>query len=1459
MLLSRPADVDPTSRRLLRVVLAANLAFAAGLLAHLAWSFQAHWRSPQGQLRSETVFLADAMEQRWAALQSACDMAIRGLPRRADGQLDLDAARGWLPLIGQQLPWARLELRSDLGSLPEPASSGVTLLPTLVTGPVPETWETPVLCPVPQAANAAVVFQVPLHAILRQLARAGDDGTGVPPIIGVIRADGHVLARVPAPPNAAVLYARPAQGILARTLVAQPQTQGGVIRGWVESANAEFVIAWRRVADGSIAVFVSRPVRQVLLTWLPDLATKLAIWLLLIGVQVMAWRQFQQIQNRQRALLRLRTALAQLSQQSAQASDADRLFQQACALAVQDAGFAAAAVLRLEAESGRAQVLAADGPLPGAGVQVTVADWVRSGGGPGALAFAAPGALPLVVPAAPAAASAAALHWAAVDIDGTEEPGLVLLLGQSAPYTPEAHDELPRFGRELHRGLQRLRLLADERSAHERLERSHELLRVILAEIDTLIGARSEAEVLQSACTRLLETGLFVAAWVAQPEASGALRFITAAGDAASTEAALEPLRLGTTAALAQAWETQKLVRAATTDTVLLEPWLPYGVPGWQMEALVLPLRRAGAPWALMGLVALNGEDVDTAMLPMLERVAELIARALDELDLKHALESERTRQAHLARHDALTGLPNRLALEQELPLALARARRHETLAVVGLMDLDDFKPVNDQWGHAAGDVLLQQLAQRLRAAVRETDFVARLGGDEFVVVFEDVQRDEDIEPLLTRLHGVVEAPFVLDGSITVSVGMSLGFTVYPDDEVEAHELMRHADTALYASKAHKADRTRWWVRWHSGTEAERDGEAQADADVGNAYGPAAQRVLAPLGDEFERWAPELADVLIAHAQSIAALAPLFDGLGPTSRAQHRALLATHIGLVLRPDLLEAEHRQAAERFGAGHTLASVPIRAHLGQIFALEEAIAERVSGCPLRGSERRRIVDIIHRRLAVELEAQSDGAHELQSRYLATLDILEDRLAASLHWADAVRATLATLMELPGMRAGVLYKPDATGAFVPEFTAGTFDDYVRAWQALGRAGVSLQPDSPFGRSPHPRCWHSEHIETNASYDTDPRMAVWRDAAHSVGIYSSAAVPVKDNHGHMLAVLGVYGALPAMFESPWMQRFLRSVALVLERAAARRASTGPQVLSADERRRLRARLVDGGLEMHAQPILDFQSGTVRGVEMLARLRTEQGELLAPGQFLPWFGTSELTRLFTLGLEQTLHWLQLWRRETGADLYASLNLPLEVLLQPDCARWVQAALERSGIEPHRLHLELLETSDFDDEARRDAAVESLAALGVHLVLDDLGSGYSSLLRLRSLPFDIVKIDQGLIHEAQADPVRMVRFIGALVELAHALGKSAVVEGLETADLIAMSAALGADAGQGYAIARPMPASKLAAWIEQWGATVFHTSTADATNPIVAHSRAWSRQRHARAEGTDVASLFMEAN
>lgn len=155
---------------------------------------------------------------------------------------------------------------------------------------------------------------------------------------------------------------------------------------------------------------------------------------------------------------------------------------------------------------------------------------------------------------------------------------------------------------------------------------------------------------------------------------------------------------------------------------------------------------------------------------------------------------------AHMAHHDTLTDLPNRALFSDRLQTAVALARRSGLMAV-HYLDVDNFKPINDELGHQAGDELLIGVANRLRGIVRDNDTVARLGGDEFAIVQTGINKVSDAAVLATRVINQFGKPFQIAGK-DITVGISIGIALAPLDGLNTDEVLGKADTALYRSKS---------------------------------------------------------------------------------------------------------------------------------------------------------------------------------------------------------------------------------------------------------------------------------------------------------------------------------------------------------------------------------------------------------------------------------------------------------------------------------------------------------------------------------------------------------------------------------------------------------------------------------------------------------------------------------
>ena len=227
------------------------------------------------------------------------------------------------------------------------------------------------------------------------------------------------------------------------------------------------------------------------------------------------------------------------------------------------------------------------------------------------------------------------------------------------------------------------------------------------------------------------------------------------------------------------------------------------------------------------------------------------------------------------------------------------------------------------------------------------------------------------------------------------------------------------------------------------------------------------------------------------------------------------------------------------------------------------------------------------------------------------------------------------------------------------------------------------------------------------------------------------------------------------------------------------------------------------------QPIEDLRSGEIVGYEALARLRRGD-RFLSPAEFLSGLSQDALTNLFRTMLGQAIV-LRKSLADRGPGPYVSVNVEVPLILADGFLDLLRDVLDRHDFIPNgAIVLELLEGHAASDFPRMSERLHAIRALGIRVALDDIGSAYSSLINLRDLPVDIMKLDQSFARGLRQRPRDML-FVLSLQSLAHSIGKSLVVEGVETVEIRDALRVLGVDLGQGYGIARPMPGEDVASW------------------------------------------------
>ena len=265
-------------------------------------------------------------------------------------------------------------------------------------------------------------------------------------------------------------------------------------------------------------------------------------------------------------------------------------------------------------------------------------------------------------------------------------------------------------------------------------------------------------------------------------------------------EQAPQPQLLGSDAACAEVMRTGKAL-------LLTLEGLADGVGdsvgeggGCSRHWLGVPLKsRKGAIGALVLQSYVGGASYSAQDQELLQFVSTQVANAIEHKQMHSRLQFS-------ARHDPLTGLPNRALLADRLKTALARARREQGQLALLYLDLDKFKEVNDSFGHAAGDLLLQVVAHRLTQCVRESDTIARVGGDEFVVLLESIQVVEHAWAVAEKILDALNQPFKLEGG-SRTILPSIGVAFYPEHGDEEQQLLEHADEAMYGAKKNGGNR----------------------------------------------------------------------------------------------------------------------------------------------------------------------------------------------------------------------------------------------------------------------------------------------------------------------------------------------------------------------------------------------------------------------------------------------------------------------------------------------------------------------------------------------------------------------------------------------------------------------------------------------------------------------------
>jgi diguanylate cyclase (GGDEF)-like protein/PAS domain S-box-containing protein len=322
--------------------------------------------------------------------------------------------------------------------------------------------------------------------------------------------------------------------------------------------------------------------------------------------------------------------------------------------------------------------------------------------------------------------------------------------------------------------------------------------------------------------------------------------------------------------------------------------------------------------------------------------------------------------------------------------------------------------------------------------------------------------------------------------------------------------------------------------------------------------------------------------------------------------------------------------------------------------------------------------------------------------------------------------------------------------------------------------------------------------------------------------------------HGATLAISASIGLTLYPPDDPDPDALLRHADQAMYRAKDAGRNTY-HLFDAERDRQIKARrhkrlavqeaLGDAEFELHYQPKVDLVAARLVGAEALLRWRHPELGLLAPGDFLADIaGTALELELGDWVVETALDQLATWQAQ-GFETVVSVNISAAQLLQPGFATAMREALERHpGIDPALFELEVLETAALHDIDSASRAMAECRALGLRFALDDFGTGYSSLTYFRRLPVDTLKIDKSFVIDMLDDPGDL-EIVEGVIRLAQAFNRSVIAEGVESMEHGVLLVQLGCRLGQGFGIARPMPATQLPDWACAWQRDTRPLSTA----------------------------------
>lgn len=390
---------------------------------------------------------------------------------------------------------------------------------------------------------------------------------------------------------------------------------------------------------------------------------------------------------------------------------------------------------------------------------------------------------------------------------GQEPIGILLFLApEENTFTPDLVELLGRLAENVSFALDNFDRAEEKARTEAQKERLTRMFAALSATNEAIMRAKSRGELYDLVCQAASAGGKFTSTTiaVATPD-SDLLRIVSAAGPAAETtrhtRLSTDPARPEGKGMAGTAFRTRQpcISNDYLNDSRVVAFHAIVRKDGARAGA-AFPLMVHGEPVGVMIYMSIEKDIFTVEFVELLQRLADNVSFAMENFDRADEKNQADERIEYLASHDSLTDLPNRETFNGLLRAAIDQAQRHDHRFAVLFIDLDRFKVINDSLGHEAGDLLLLEVANRLRGALRASDVVARLGGDEFVVILDQCGEIDDVQHIATGLLTALAEPMELAGHECHTTA-SIGIAMYPANGADAQTLTKNADMAMYLAK----------------------------------------------------------------------------------------------------------------------------------------------------------------------------------------------------------------------------------------------------------------------------------------------------------------------------------------------------------------------------------------------------------------------------------------------------------------------------------------------------------------------------------------------------------------------------------------------------------------------------------------------------------------------------------